>query len=456
MRRRKGEIESEISRLAVVTGEMTRREEVFQREKTQVEETLSALEGEMRSGIAELAALEAALDSITDTVAQIQKKIDQVKKRLEDTQIPVLSEQLEKKKRERDEVERRLRNKEADINDMARERQHFSTRLEELKAEIERISARNADIDREIALSQEQIDANKAKITGIEERQKQFSSELKELRDRHDQVSLAIKESAEKILALDATAERHKVQMEALNERFVALSHEVETLRSQAGDIDTDMTLEEIEEGIAKAGLEIRKIGAVNMLAIEEYERVEKRIAERNEKKEVLSREREDLLERIERFEKMKFEAFMTAFRAIDANFREIFARLTSGSGHLVLENEEDPFSGGLSFAVQPRDKPVHLLSALSGGEKSLTTLAFIFSIQQYIPAPFYAFDEVDMSLDGSNVERIATMIRELAKTSQFIIVSLRKPMIEGADRILGVTLLPDKSSFVTGIKSHA
>jgi chromosome segregation protein len=145
----------------------------------------------------------------------------------------------------------------------------------------------------------------------------------------------------------------------------------------------------------------------------------------------------------------------MTAFRAIDANFREVFARLTSGNGHLLLENEEDPFAGGLSFAVQPRDKRVHLLSALSGGEKSLTTLAFIFSIQQYIPAPFYAFDEVDMSLDGSNVERIADMIRELAKTSQFVIVSLRKPMIDGSDRIVGVTLRPDKSTFVTGIKAH-
>ncbi len=64
-----------------------------------------------------------------------------------------------------------------------------------------------------------------------------------------------------------------------------------------------------------------------------------------------------------------------------------------------------------MTFAVQPRDKKVHLLSSLSGGEKSLTTLAFIFSIQRYIPAPFYAFDEVDMSLDGSNVERIASMI---------------------------------------------
>jgi chromosome segregation protein len=91
----------------------------------------------------------------------------------------------------------------------------------------------------------------------------------------------------------------------------------------------------------------------------------------------------------------------------------------------------------------------------LSGGEKSLTTLAFIFSIQRYIPAPFYAFDEVDMSLDGSNLERIASMIAEISPQSQFVIVSLRKPMIEAAQRIMGVTLRQDKSTLVTGVKVH-
>jgi chromosome segregation protein len=219
------------------------------------------------------------------------------------------------------------------------------------------------------------------------------------------------------------------------------------------GEVETALSLAEIEEGIAEADRALRKIGAVNMLAIQEYERVETQVRERTEKKEVLSRERTTLIERIEKYERMKYEAFMNAFHAIDANFREIFARLTSGSGHLVLENEENPFSGGLTFAVQPRDKAVHLLSSLSGGEKSLTTLAFIFSIQKFIPAPFYAFDEVDMSLDGSNVDRIAAMIKGLEKTSQFIIISLRKPMIEQANRILGVTLRSDKSTLVTGVK---
>jgi len=454
-RARRSELDAGISRLSVIKEEISRQEEVTLREKAQINEVLEALAEEVRSGTTELAALEAGLDAITEAITLTGKKIEQVKKKLEDTSIPVLSEQLEKKKRECEDIERRLRNKEADINDLQRERQHFTSRLEELKAEIERIQAKNVDIDREVSQSLEQVEAARSRINGIEERQKQFSTELLELQNRHAQVSDAIRESGQKILEFDSATERHKIQIAALDDRFTTLSGEIEALRLEVGETDTDLTLQEIEAGIGEASLEIKKIGAVNMLAIEEYERVEGRIADRGEKKEVLSRERATLLERIEKFEKMKYEAFITAFKAIDANFREIFARLTSGNGHLLLENEEDPFSGGLSFAVQPRDKPVHLLSALSGGEKSLTTLAFIFSIQQYIPAPFYAFDEVDMSLDGSNVERIAAMIREFSHTSQFILVSLRKPMIEGADRILGVTLLPDKSSFVTGIKSH-
>jgi chromosome segregation protein len=254
-------------------------------------------------------------------------------------------------------------------------------------------------------------------------------------------------------MKFDADKERFTIQLTALEERAQALVNEITALVAIVGEVKTDLSLSEIEGKIADAELALHKIGAVNMLAIEEYEKIQRQVEERTERKDTLSKERANLIERIEKYEQMKFEAFMTAFKAIDANFREIFARLTSGSGNLVLENEEDPFTGGLTFAVKPRDKKVHLLSSLSGGEKSLTTLAFIFSIQHYIPAPFYAFDEVDMSLDGANVERIAAMIKDLAPSSQFVIVSLRKPMIEAAQRIMGVTSRPDKSTLVTGVK---
>jgi len=245
------------------------------------------------------------------------------------------------------------------------------------------------------------------------------------------------------------------MQIDALTEREHSLLAELGALREQAGDAETDLDLPAIDAGIAEAERALKKIGAVNMLAIEECDRVGARVEERTAKKEVLSRERTLLLDRIERYEKMKYDAFMTAFGAIDTNFREIFARLTDGSGRLVLENEEDPFAGGMTFAVQPRDKKVHLLSSLSGGEKSLTTLAFIFAIQQYMPAPFYALDEVDMFLDGNNVGRIAAMISDLTGNAQSIIVSLRKPMIERADRIVGVTIRADKSTYVTGVQNN-
>lgn len=454
LRGKRAQIEQELQRLTITSEELLKQSDGYLQERERVAADLQEIIEEVKGGTADLAALEASLDTTTGEITQLTRRMEQLKKRLDDTDIPALTDQFEKKRREFDDIERRLRNKESDINDLSRERQHFGSRVEELTSEAERITRANQQIDSDTAAAKEQIEAGKEVIKGIEERQKEFSGELEQLRARHGQVSDAIRESEKRILEFDLASERIRVQRDALVARKAALSSEIDQLRAEVGGTTTDLTLGEIEDGISEASAAMRKIGAVNMLAIEEYDRVEQRVVERREKKEILSRERSTLLERIERFETMKYEAFMDAFKAIDANFRDIFARLTSGSGRLILENEEDPFSGGLSFAVQPRDKPVHLLSALSGGEKSLTTLAFIFSIQQHIPAPFYAFDEVDMSLDGANVERISAMIRELSPTSQFITVSLRKPMIEGADRILGVTLLPDKSSFVTGVRA--
>ena len=453
-RARRLEIDAELQRFSIAAEEIGKQADLFSQEKERLEGALAELAEEVRGGTSDLAALEASLDTTTEEIAQLTRRMDQLKKRLDDTAIPALTEALEKKRRELEDAERRLRNKESDISDLSRERQHFAARVEELKGETGRLTEANRQIDAEIAAAEAQIEESRAAIREIEERQKEFSGELDALRARHSGIADAIRESEKKLLEFDAARERIAIQLEALAGRKDALTAEIEGLKAEVGEVTTDLSLSEIEDGIAEASAAMRRIGAVNMLAIEEYDRVGARVTERQEKKEILSRERTTLLERIERFETMKFEAFMEAFRAIDANFRDVFARLTSGSGRLVLENEEDPFKGGLSFAVQPRDKAVHLLSALSGGEKSLTTLAFIFSIQQHLPAPFYAFDEVDMSLDGSNVERIGDMIRELCGTSQFIIVSLRKPMIEGADRILGVTLLPDKSSFVTGVKA--
>ena len=106
----------------------------------------------------------------------------------------------------------------------------------------------------------------------------------------------------------------------------------------------------------------------------------------------------------------------------------------------MELENPDDPFVGGLILKAQPPGKKVTRLDALSGGEKSLTSMAFIFAIQRYDPSPFYYFDEVDQNLDAVNSELLAKMIRNNAQYAQFIVVSLRKITLKEASHIYGVT----------------
>lgn len=448
-------LDEQIARYRMLVEEFQKRIEVLAGEKQTLAATLQEMSDAAKTGGEELARLEADLDRTSGEIARLSAEVDALKKKLDDTEIPALTEQYEGLRRSVEDIERRLRNKDADINDAKRERQHFLNRMEELAAERSRLEAKNQEIAADITAAGEQIENQRRLIVQLEARQKEFSDELAGLRDERDRILDEIRELDRQALELSGAVERARMQIDALKERERSLLSELEVLKEQAGDVETDLDLAAIDAGIAEAEQAIKKIGAVNMLAIEECDRVAARVEERTEKKEVLSRERTMLLERIEKYEEMKYDAFMTAFNAIDANFQRIFARLTDGSGKLVLDNEEDPFSGGMTFAVQPRGKKVHLLSALSGGEKSLTTLAFIFAIQQYMPAPFYALDEVDMFLDGSNVGRIAAMISDLTGSAQSIIVSLRKPMIERADRIVGVTIRPDKSTYVTGVQNN-
>jgi chromosome segregation protein len=143
----------------------------------------------------------------------------------------------------------------------------------------------------------------------------------------------------------------------------------------------------------------------------------------------------------------------MQAFDAVDQNFQEIFAELSDGDGHLQLEHPTAPLSGGLNLVAHPKGKPVQHLSSMSGGEKSLTALSFIFALQRFRPSPFYAFDEVDMFLDGANVERLSRMVRKQANLAQFIVVSLRRPMIEAAERTIGVTQARGAHTQVLGLE---
>ncbi|MCL2510160.1 MAG: chromosome segregation protein SMC, partial [Methanomassiliicoccaceae archaeon] len=113
------------------------------------------------------------------------------------------------------------------------------------------------------------------------------------------------------------------------------------------------------------------------------------------------------------------------------------------GEAYMGLEDDDDPFIGGLTINAKPKNGKLLRLEALSGGEKSLTALAFIFAIQEYQPSPFYVLDEVDMFLDSVNAEMVARRVKESSGKAQFIQVSLRKVTLATADHLIGVTRPP-------------
>ena len=210
--------------------------------------------------------------------------------------------------------------------------------------------------------------------------------------------------------------------------------------------------MEALQKELRSLQRRMEALEPVNMLALEEYNRTQERQADLSQKLTTLEEERTELLLRVENFTTLRQQAFQEAFDVVNTNFQAIFADLSDGDGYLQLDDPRDPFNGGLNLVAHPKGKPVRRLASMSGGEKSLTALSFIFALQRYRPSPFYGFDEVDMFLDGANVERLSRMIKRQAEQAQFIVVSLRRPMIEAAQRTIGVTQARGAYTQVLGI----
>ncbi len=450
------QLEQDIIRTQAMFDESLRQQNALHTEVQSVQIELEGYNAITMNGALELAKVEDGVDVLNKEIEEMNLEIKGIHRRLEETGIPQLLDLIDEKRILKAESERRLKNKDQEISDNNMEKQFSERNCDDKKARMEEIKRQNERIDAEIVCAEKEIVDMKHEIGCIERLKAQQSQEIADLQEKRDTLVEQIDEYEKKITEHSRRCDRILITIETLSARKDEMNAELLILEGENDLVEVTLTRDEILSGMKEADETLAKIGPVNLCAIEEYDLVQKLASDREEKLSVLSHELESIRDRIESFTRMKYEAFIKAYHGINDNFREVFARLTSGSGELKLDNQEDPFAGGLSFAVQPRDKKVHLLSALSGGEKSLTTLAFIFSIQKHIPAPFYAFDEVDMNLDGSNVERIADMIRELASSSQFINISLRKPMIDAADRIIGVTIRPDKSTLVTGIIADA
>ena len=287
-----------------------------------------------------------------------------------------------------------------------------------------------------------------AKIGELVKQKEEIHESLVDLQTNSAVKSSEIDRINEQIEAFKTRRRELEPQLEEASKLLQDAGVEVEKLEP------VQISIDELNARIQRLDKRMQELGDVNMRAIVSYEEKAARKEELDTQIKTLSTERQSILDKMNGFEQQKKEAFMTTFTAINENFKDIYHQLSEGEGRLILENEKDPLSAGMTIEAKPRDKTTNnKLGALSGGEKALTALALVFSIQRYLPAPFYALDEVDASLDTMNVERIADMVKKQSSDTQFLVVSHRRPMIEAANRTIGVTQKEKGKTKVTGVK---
>lgn len=223
-----------------------------------------------------------------------------------------------------------------------------------------------------------------------------------------------------------------------------------DNMEEKHSDISYDK-LNRMINGIKK---EIDLLGVVNLGSIEEYEEVKERFDFMTKQVEDLNKAKNDLLKIIKDMEANMKVKFLESFETIKKNFNEVFQILfNGGKAELLIEDEKDILNSGIEIKAQPPGKKFQSLSLLSGGERSLTAVALLFSILEIKPAPFCILDEIDAALDESNIDRYTNYLTKFSNETQFIMITHRKRTMEIADMIYGVTMEEEGSSKTISIE---
>ena len=424
-------------------------------------EFIKATEPEISSIEKNLDKIEEEHIDISDKMTDLQSQIQEIEKLMNDADLKELKEKTSG-------VESEIKRYEKNLSDANNEIDGLHQRIEFIKTTINThhdTISRSLETNRELSLDKakftEEIKGLNEQLEILDVQIKEITDKLGELLKQRDDINkdLIDIETQRNLKASDI--EKIAEQIESFKARRRELEPQLEettkTLTEAGVNVNeltpVEMSIEEITNRIQRLQRRMDELGAVNMKALEDFEKVSAREQELKTQIDTLSTEREQILERMKGYEDLKKETFLKTYNVINENFKEVFHKLSDGEGTLILENEEKPFEGGLDIEAQPRDKKKQRLAGMSGGEKALTALSFVFAIQRYMPAPFYAFDEVDASLDGINVEKLAHIVQSQSETTQFIVVSHRKPMIESANRTIGVTQKEKGISKVTGVK---
>ena len=408
---------------------------------------------------------------IENQIQEIKLNKQEIQKELEDSellekqveqQIRKYQAELEEKRREESEESSHVASWDVEVEKMLQQQDFHQQNVNRIDGEITRYSDELKEIEEGILKSNEDSQNKKDSIEQIEKTiaashttQGDTEKKLKEDIEKKEELSgkqknfFADRESlAEKMTGLDKevyrlNSQREKFQ-EALENQINYMWDEYEITLSDAAALrDEAMTdLSAMKKEIASLKDQIKKLGDVNVNAIEDY----KNLMERYN---FLKTQHDDLVEAEKTLEgiiveldtamrKQFNEKFAEIGREFDKVFRELFG---GGKGTLELMEDEDILEAGIRIIAQPPGKKLQNMMQLSGGEKALTAIALLFAIQNLKPSPFCLLDEIEAALDENNVTRFAKYLHKLTKNTQFIVITHRRGTMEKADRLYGITM---------------
>jgi chromosome segregation protein len=331
-----------------------------------------------------------------------------------------------------------------------------------LVKKIELLEERKNEISEKIEGKTKEVEEYKNSIKELKESKSSYHDELKALMTVEEKMTGKMKDLTTKRDGIYKNTVNVENELDKINTRIESYydlisraKYRLPTLEDSVKEIGQEMKLynveitetklpnvESLKDSVKVIEESMRELEPVNMRALDEYEHQTERKKKLDDDVKHLKNQKKNLLKLVDEITETKKEKFFEVFDAINKNFKDIYAQLSEGGeAELQLEDPENIFDSGLTIKARPRGKKVLLLSALSGGEKSIASLAFIFAFQHYDPSPFYVLDEVDMFLDGVNAETVSRMVKRNAEDSQFIMVTLRKVALKEANHVYGVTM---------------
>ena len=318
--------------------------------------------------------------------------------------------------------------------------------IEELKVEEEKVSLSQAE--------QDLINSIRVKIENVEN----FKSELREKLNAND----LLKEKINEELNLLSEKKHHEeISLAKIDENLEYLKKTI--LEDYNETYETAVKFREEGYDGNKGEAEINRIkrrrnalGAINATAIEDFKIMKERYEEMAMQRDDLLKAEDDIKTAIDKIKAQMLEQFDEGFAKINANFQKIFKELFGG-GKAMLQIDysevSDRLEAGVEIVAEPPGKKLQKLSLLSGGEKALTAIAILFAILRMRPMPFCVLDEIEAALDEANVDRFATYLKKFSEETQFIVITHRKPTMELADALFGVTMQEKGVSKLVSVK---